>query len=114
MNMRNLAIWGVIVVFLIGLYSVMSGGSRAGGSGQITYSQLLAKVASGEVKQATLRGASVEVRDAAGKAYLAVTPNNHDDLVKRLEAQGADIEVKPLGGGLVGLLIQSQIGRAHV
>ncbi len=107
MNMRNLAIWGVIVVVLIGLYSMMSGGGRAAGSGQITYSQLLSKVASGEVKQATIRGASVEVRDAAGKAYLAVTPNNQDDLVKRLEGQGADIEVKPLGGGLAGLLIQS-------
>ncbi|WP_421933411.1 ATP-dependent zinc metalloprotease FtsH [Phenylobacterium sp.] len=107
MNLRNLAIWGVIVVVLIGLYSMMTGGGHAAGSGQITYSQLLTKVASGEVKQATIRGASVEVKDAAGKTFAAVTPNNQDDLVKRLEGQGADIEVKPIGGGLVGLLVQS-------
>ena len=36
MNLRNLAIWGVIVVVLIGLYSMMTGGGHAGASGQIT------------------------------------------------------------------------------
>ncbi|MDO8798931.1 ATP-dependent zinc metalloprotease FtsH [Phenylobacterium sp.] len=107
MNLRNLAIWGVIVVVLIGLYSMMTGGGHAGASGQITYSQLLSKVASGEVKKATIRGPSVEVTDAAGKTFGAMTPNNQDDLVKRLESQGADIEVKQMGGGLVGLLVQS-------
>ena len=107
MNLRNLAIWGVIVVVLIGLYSMMTGGGHAAGSGQITYSQLLSKVASGEVKQATIRGASVDIKDASGKTFSAITPNNQDDLVKRLEGQGADIEVKPMGGGLLGVLLNS-------
>ncbi|MBP6545729.1 MAG: ATP-dependent zinc metalloprotease FtsH [Phenylobacterium sp.] len=107
MNLRNLAIWGVIVVVLIGLYSMMTGGGHAAASGQITYSQLLTKVASGEVKKAVIRGPSVEVTDTAGKTFGAMTPNNQDDLVKRLEGQGADIEVKQMGGGLVGLLVQS-------
>ncbi|WP_340644570.1 ATP-dependent zinc metalloprotease FtsH [Phenylobacterium sp.] len=107
MNLRNLAIWGVIVVVLIGLYSMTTGGGHGANSGQITYSQLLSKVASGEVKKATIRGPSVEVTDGAGKTFGAMTPNNQDDLVKRLESQGADIEVKQMGGGLVGLLVQS-------
>ena len=48
MNLRNLAIWGVIVVVLIGLYSMMTGGSQAAGaSGQISYSQLLQRVNAG-------------------------------------------------------------------
>ncbi len=38
MNMRNMAIWGVIVVVLIGLYSMMSGGGQAANSREITYS----------------------------------------------------------------------------
>ena len=32
MNLRNLAIWAVIVVVLIGLYSMMTGGSHAAGA----------------------------------------------------------------------------------
>jgi len=108
MNLRNLVIWGVLVVALIGLYSMMTGGTRAAGVSPVTYSQLLTKVNSGEVKSAVIRGSAVEVRDATNKTFTAVTPNNQDDLVKRLESQGADIEVKPAGGfTLVGFLLQS-------
>jgi len=108
MNLRNLVIWGVIVVVLIGLYSMMTGGGRAAGSSQeVTYSQLLGKVNAGEVKKVTIRGALVEATDQSNRTYTTNTPNNQDDLVKRLEAQGADISVKPAGGfTLVGALLQ--------
>ena len=37
MNLRNLVIWGVIVVVLIGLYSMMTGGGRgAANSREVT------------------------------------------------------------------------------
>jgi cell division protease FtsH len=109
MNLRNLVIWGVIVVVLVGLYSMMTGGAgRAAGQSEITYSQLLNKVNSGEVRQAVIRGAAVEVRDSANKTFTAVTPSNQDELVKRLEAQGADISVKPAGGpGLLGFFLNA-------
>jgi cell division protease FtsH len=108
MNLRNLAIWGVIVVVLIGLYSMMTGGGQAAANSEISYSQLLARVNSGEVKSAVIRGAAVEIRDQGGKVYTAVTPTNQDELVKRLESQGADIQVKPAGGfTLLGFLLNS-------
>ncbi|CAN7644371.1 ATP-dependent zinc metalloprotease FtsH [Phenylobacterium sp. LjRoot225] len=108
MNLRNLVIWGVIVVVLIGLYSMMTGGGRAAGASEITYSQLLSKVNGGQVKQAIIRGAAVEVKDQSNRTYTAVTPNNQDDLVKRLEGQGADISVKPAGGfTLIGFILNS-------
>src|SRR5246127_3487324 len=108
MNLRNLVIWGVIVVVLIGLYSMMTGGGHTAGASEITYSQLLDKVNAGEVKQAVIRGSAVEVKDASNRTFTAVTPSNQDDLVKRLESQGADISVKPAGGfTLVGFILNS-------
>ncbi|WP_091735320.1 ATP-dependent zinc metalloprotease FtsH [Phenylobacterium immobile] len=108
MNLRNLVIWGVIVVVLVGLYSMVSGGGHAAGVSEVTYSQMLNKVNSGEVRQAVIRGAVVEVKDSAGKTFTAVTPNNQDDLVKRLEGQGADISVKAAGGfTLIGFILNS-------
>ena len=50
MNLRNMVIWGVIVVVMIGLYSMMAGGSRANSPNDLSYSQLLSKVNAGEVK----------------------------------------------------------------
>jgi len=108
MNLRNLAIWGVIVVVLIGLYSMMTGGGRAATTSEISYSQLLTKVGTGSIKQAKITGSTVVVTDGAGKSFTSTTPPNQDDLVKRLEGQGADIQVKAPGGfTLVGFLVQS-------
>ena len=108
MNLRNLVIWGIVVVALIGIYSMVTGGGHAAGATEIPYSQLVAKVNSGEVKQAEIRGATVAIKDNASHAFTAVTPNNQDDLVKRLEAQGAEISVRPAGGGgLLGFALNS-------
>jgi cell division protease FtsH len=108
MNLRNLVIWGVVVVVLIGLYSMVTGGGRAAGASEVTYSQMLTKVNSGEVKKAVIRGSAVEITDQGNKTYTAVTPNNQDDLVKRLEGQGADISVKAAGGfTLIGFILNS-------
>ena len=64
----------------------------------ISYSQLLAKVDAGQVKQGVIHGDSVDVTFADGKSATVTTPLDQDDLVKRLEQTGADIRVKPAGG----------------
>jgi cell division protease FtsH len=105
MNLRHLAIWGVVIVVVVGLYTMMNQSAKGGGTGEITYSELLAKVDAGQVKHVLLRSDSVEA-DVNGKTFAAVTPANQDELVKRLLAEGANIEVKPAGGiTALGLLI---------
>ena len=53
---------------------MVTGGGHATGSSEISYSQLLARVNSGEVKSAIIRGSAVEVRDQGGirfdRAYV--------------------------------------------
>jgi len=100
MNLRNLAIWGVIAVVVVGLYTMMNQSAKSGASGEVSYSQLLSMVDSGHVKKATLRGETVEASDSDGKTVTAVTPSNQDELVKRLLAEGAVLDVKPAGGNL--------------
>ena len=108
MNLRNLAIWGVIIAVMIGVYSMMTQGSRGGTPGEISYSQLLQRIDSGQVSSAIIRGPLIEVRGTDEKTYTAVTPENQEELVKRLEAHGADIEVKAAGGfTLLGFLLNS-------
>jgi cell division protease FtsH len=109
MNLRNLVIWGVIVVVLIGLYSMMTGGGRGATSNQeVTYSQMLQKVDAGEVKTAVIQGPLITVTDQSNREFRTTTPNNQEELVKRLERQGANISVKPAGGGiLTGLLLNA-------
>jgi len=108
MNLRNLVIWGVLVVVLIGLYSMVTGGGHATGASEISYSQLLSKADAGEIKSAVFRGPVVEVHDNANHAFTAVTPTNQDDLVHSLKAHGADFDFKPVGGvTLMGVILQA-------
>ena len=95
MTFRNIAIWAVIAVLLVALYGVLNRGSHAGGPAPLTYSQLLTQVDNHRIKAATIHGEMVDARDSDGKTYTTVTPLNQDDLIKRLGATGADIEVKP-------------------
>src|SRR5439155_15591135 len=53
MNLRNLAIWGVIIVALVAVFTVMNGGARGGNPGPMSYSQLLRKVDNGEDRKST-------------------------------------------------------------
>jgi len=94
MNLRNMAIWGVIVAVLITLYSVISPASRTGTAGEISYSQLLAKIDSGQVKEVALRGETVAGRDAQGRRFTATTPSSQDELLKRLENNDVNIVVQ--------------------
>jgi len=107
MNIRNLAIWAVLIVVGIGVYSVVTQNGRPGGpTPDISYSQLLQRIDSGNIKSATFLGPRVEARGADGKTVTSTTPNNSDDLVRRLEAHGADINFKAPGGlSLVGIIV---------
>ncbi|MGE5567179.1 MAG: ATP-dependent zinc metalloprotease FtsH [Parcubacteria group bacterium] len=107
MNLRNLAIWGVIIAVMIGVYSMMQGG-RTAAPGEISYSQLVRRVDAGDILNATIRGTVVEAKARDNKTYTAVTPENQDDLIKRLEAKGANIDIKNAGGfTLLGFLLNS-------
>ena len=105
MNLRNLAIWGVIVLALAGLYSVMTSSQKSANISEVSYSQLLERVGSGTLKKAEISGSRVQVTDKANKIYATTTPANQDALVSRLEAQGVDIQVKAPGGITLATII---------
>jgi cell division protease FtsH len=109
MNLRNLAIWGVIIVVLIGLYSMVTGGGQKGANaGEITYSQMLSKVDAGQIKAAEFRQGSVLVTDNANKQYTANTLSDQGGLATEMRAHGVNMSAKPIGGPtFVGLLLQA-------
>jgi cell division protease FtsH len=107
MNFKTLGIWAVIVLVLVMAYSVVSqGGKPGGGGGEVSYSQLLRNVDNGDVKKADISGDVVKVEPRQGKIYTVNVPPNSDDLVKRLEARGAEIVYQKNSISVLGLLFQ--------
>ncbi len=106
MNFKTLGIWATIVVVLVMAYAVVSQGGKPGGNGEVSYSQLLKNVDSGEVKKADISGDVVKVEPKTGKPYSVNVPPNSEDLVKRLEARGSTIVYQRNTFSLLGLLFQ--------
>jgi cell division protease FtsH len=92
--LRNLAIWGVIVVVLIALYSVLNPSAHTNAAGEISYSQLLQKVEADQIKDVVIRGETVQSHDGAGHRFLTTTPSTQDDLLKQLGAHNVNINVQ--------------------
>jgi cell division protease FtsH len=93
MNLRNLAIWGIIIVFVAVIYSVMQGQTHSGAAPlEMSYSELIAKVDSGDMAKVIIHGPNIDAWDKENRAYHVVGPSEDDNpaLVKALDAkQGA-------------------------
>jgi cell division protease FtsH len=105
MNMRNLAIWGAIVLVLVAVFGVMNAGSHSGPTSQITYSELLTRVDSGDIKSAKIHGQTIESQDRQGHTLVATGPLETSDLQKRLEAHGAAFAFETPGAGLLPTIL---------
>jgi cell division protease FtsH len=94
-NWRNFAIWGVIALVLVALWVTMNPTAKGGQpAGEITYSELLSKIDSDQIKGATLRGETLQATDAGGHKFAVTTPGSQDELLKRMETHGVNIDVQ--------------------
>tara|TARA_R110002094_G_scaffold219603_6_gene191674 strand:- start:352 stop:2268 length:1917 start_codon:yes stop_codon:yes gene_type:complete len=72
--MRNLAFWVVLLLLVLALFNLFSGSSGQLQSNEITYSEFVASVQSGDVRQVTLDGEQVRFRRADGADYITIKP----------------------------------------
>src|SRR5262245_64226258 len=101
MPIRSLLIWGVVALVLVVAFAAMSGSNNQTRNAQeLAYSQLLDRVAAGEIATVTTQGEMLISDTRDQKHYVTYLPSGTmANVVDRLEA--ANVEVK-------------KIGRAHV
>ncbi|MBU1345777.1 MAG: ATP-dependent zinc metalloprotease FtsH [Alphaproteobacteria bacterium] len=119
MNLRNLAIWGVIILGLLAVYAAISQGGgavpgQAGGATQgrpepVTYSQLVTAVEGQQIKSVSVKGDQVTGVYKNDTRFVATTPYPNEGLVEAIRASGAEVDVKTTRqawwqGLLIGLL----------
>ncbi|EKY30218.1 ATP-dependent zinc metalloprotease FtsH [Brevundimonas diminuta] len=119
MNLRNFAIWAVILLGLVSVYAAISQnggpampGAKDGAAGRpetLTYSELMTAVESQQIKSVVVRGDSMTGEKKDGVKFNAVTPVPNVDLLNEIRTSGGDVEVKstrqPWWSGLLGLLL---------
>lgn len=106
-NLRNFALWVIIVLLLLALFSLFQTPGQRTASNDITFSQLLAEVDQGKVRDVVIQGNDITGTMSDGKHFSTYAPND-PTLVQRLYGKGVSISARPPGDNLpwyVSLLV---------
>ena len=69
MNMRNLAIWGLIAALIVGMVVVMQGNSAAQDGNKISYSEFLELSEAGAISTVTVKDNSATGETTDGRKF---------------------------------------------
>jgi len=108
MNMRNLALLGVVLFLLIALVTVMTTSSGSAQTTEITYSEFQNQVASGKIKEAVIKNDKVTAT-IDGKKYVAVFREMELDFASKLSDKGVNVKVEDTdsGGTILGYIFSA-------
>ncbi|WP_309668224.1 ATP-dependent zinc metalloprotease FtsH, partial [Tabrizicola sp.] len=92
-NARNIAFWVVLLVLIMALFQLFSGGQATMSSRSLTYSDFIERVDAGQVASVTLDGERVIIKGKDGNTYVAIKPDG-EVLTDRLIAKGVGVQAE--------------------
>ncbi|MEY4982739.1 MAG: hypothetical protein RIR62_1005 [Pseudomonadota bacterium] len=92
-NARNFAFWVVLLLLILALFNLFSGGQSTMSSRALSYSDFISRVDAGEVASVTLDGERVLVRGKDGQQYVTIKPEG-EVLTDRLIANGIEVKAE--------------------
>ena len=94
-NLRNLALWVIIVLLLLALFTLFQNPGQRTVSQDISFSQLLNEVEQGRVRDVVIQGPEIHGSFSDGRSFNTYAPND-PSLVQRLYGKGVTITARPL------------------
>ena len=107
MNLRNLMMWGVIVLLVLGLYNLFQNPGSIAGKTEMPFSTFLTEVDKGNIVSVDIRGSEISGNFRDGKGFKTYSPN-YPNLVEKLSAKGVSITAGPReekGPSLWGIIL---------
>ncbi len=108
-NMRNVAFWVVLLVLLMALFQLFTGGQNALSSRELSYSEFLKEVANDKVAAVVMDGEQITIKGKDGSSTFAIMPEGaviSEDLTRQLVAKGVDIQAEPQAqSGMMSVLM---------
>src|SRR5262245_20167463 len=94
-NLRNFALWVIIVLLLLALFTVFQNPSQRTPSTEISFSQLLNEVDQNRVKEVVIQGPEIHGTFTDTRQFQTYAPND-PTLIQRLYNKGVSITARPL------------------
>ena len=104
MNLKNLAMWAVIVFLTIGLYNMFKNPQRSiSQQNNIIFSEFLSEVENGRVVQVEIQGNNIKGIMSNGEKFMTYSPND-PNLIEKLSDKGVSISAAPIEEKMPSLL----------
>src|SRR5687768_18557049 len=100
-NLRNFALWVIIVLLLLALFTLFQNPGQRTPSQDISFSQLLNEVDNGRVRDVLIQGPEIHGTFTNGGSFQTYAPSD-PTLVQRLYGKGVSITAKPLQENVPG------------
>ncbi|MDX6805718.1 ATP-dependent zinc metalloprotease FtsH [Terrihabitans rhizophilus] len=92
-NYRNFALWVIIVMLLLALFTLFQGPSDRTAANEISFSQLLTEVDNQRVRDVLIEGPNISGTYVDGRTFKTYSPND-PSLVERLYTKGVTVTAR--------------------
>jgi cell division protease FtsH len=92
-NLRNFALWVIIVLLLLALFTLFQNPGQRAQSQEISFSQLLTEVDQGRVRDVLIQGPDIHGTFTDGRGFQTYAPND-PSLIQRLYGKGVSITAR--------------------
>ena len=104
MNLRNLLMWGLIVLLSVGLFNVFQNPNKTNDqANNIAFSKFLKEVDNGRVVQVKIQGNNISGVLSDGSKFITYSPN-YPGLVEKLSEKNVNIIATPVEDKMPSLL----------
>ncbi len=104
MNLKNLAMWGIIVLLSVGLFNMFQNPNKMGAAKtKVAFSEFLSEVELGNVVKVEIQGNNITGVFSNGSTFSTYSPN-YPNLVEKLSERGVNIIASPLEDKMPSLL----------
>ena len=103
MNLKNLLMWGAIVILVIGLFNLFKNPNQAIKTNTIPFSAFLEEVDNGRVVEVEIIGNGINGTLANGTEFNTYAPND-PNLVEKLTSKNVNITASPTEDKMPSLL----------
>ena len=102
MNMRNLAVWGLIAALLIGMMMAMQGNAATAGAEEYSLTQIHEMAKKGEITELEIKHTRVTGTDSSGNEFFAEKLVYNDDFSNQMVELGVNVYEDPESGVGIG------------
>jgi cell division protease FtsH len=104
MNLKNLAMWGIIVLLSVGLFNMFQNPNKmAASKAEVPFSEFLSEVDEGRVIKVEIQGNNITGLLSDGTSFMTYSPN-YPNLVEKLSNKGVSIIASPIDAKMPSLL----------